>query len=228
MFHQMFHRARIHRVSGYPQSFSPLLSVDNGGSSNSLSEGSSMKTYKKLALAFLLLILIVPPVGADEHLDEWERLYTQATENYQAAKYDLAAKLAKKQLALAEKHLPSHVATSLNNLGALYNEQGLYALAEPLYKRSLAIVEKALGPNHPRVATGLNNLALLYKTQGKFALAEPLYKRALAIHEKALGPDHPQVAIGLSNLADLYRATDREAEAEKLEKRAAAIEAKPR
>ncbi len=64
MFHQMFHRARIHRVSGYPQSFSPLLSVDNGGSSNSLSEGNSMKTYSRLTLAFLLLILVVPPVGS--------------------------------------------------------------------------------------------------------------------------------------------------------------------
>jgi hypothetical protein len=37
-----------------------------------------------------------------------------------------------------------------------------------LYKRSLAIYEKALGPDHPDVALGLNNLALLYKTQGRY------------------------------------------------------------
>ena len=31
--------------------------------------------------------------------------------------------------------------------------QGRYADAEPLYKRALAIDEKALGPDHPDVAT---------------------------------------------------------------------------
>ena len=83
------------------------------------------------------------------------------------------------------------VATSLNNLALLYYAQGHYARAEPLYKRSLKINEKALGPDHPNVALSLNNLALLYDDQGYYAQAEPLYKRALKIDEKALGPDHP-------------------------------------
>ena len=43
---------------------------------------------------------------------------------------------------------------ALNNLAALYDNQGRYAEAEPLYKRALAIQEKALGPDHPDVATG--------------------------------------------------------------------------
>jgi hypothetical protein len=34
-------------------------------------------------------------------------------------------------------------------LGDLYRAQGRYADAEPLYKRALAIFEKALGPDHP-------------------------------------------------------------------------------
>jgi tetratricopeptide (TPR) repeat protein len=38
------------------------------------------------------------------------------------------------------------MAASLNNRGALYQAQGHYAEAEPLYQRSLAIREKALGP----------------------------------------------------------------------------------
>ena len=50
----------------------------------------------------------------------------------------------------------------LNNLAELYQAQGQYAQAEPLFKRSLAIQEKALGPDHPDVATSLNNLAGLY------------------------------------------------------------------
>ena len=95
----------------------------------------------------------------------------------------------------------------LNNLAGLYDAQGHYAQAEPLYKRSLAIREKALGPDHPDVATSLNNLALLYETQGQYAQAEPLYKRSLAIREKALGPDHPDVAAALNNLARAVRRT---------------------
>jgi hypothetical protein len=43
------------------------------------------------------------------------------------------------------------VATNLNNLAGLYDEQGRYVDAEPLYKRALAISEKALGPDHPNV-----------------------------------------------------------------------------
>ena len=47
-------------------------------------------------------------------------------------------------------------------MAALYETLGDYAKAEPLFKRALAIREKALGPEHPDVATSLNNLALLY------------------------------------------------------------------
>ncbi|MCZ6759313.1 MAG: tetratricopeptide repeat protein, partial [Gemmatimonadetes bacterium] len=40
-------------------------------------------------------------------------------------------------------------ATTLNNLAVLYESLGRHGKAEPLYKRSLAIAEKALGPEHP-------------------------------------------------------------------------------
>jgi tetratricopeptide (TPR) repeat protein len=69
------------------------------------------------------------------------------------------------------------------------------------YKRSLAIYEKTLGPDHPSVALALNNQALLYHAQGRYTAAEPLYKRSLAIREKALGPNNPDVAQSLNNLA---------------------------
>ena len=78
--------------------------------------------------------------------------------------------------------------------------QGRYAEAEPLYKRALAISEKALGPEHPDVAIRLNNLAVLYWAQGRYAEAEPLLKRALAIREKALGLDHPDTKATRRNL----------------------------
>jgi tetratricopeptide (TPR) repeat protein len=59
------------------------------------------------------------------------------------------------------------VAKSLNNLAELYRVQGKYAEAEPLCKRSLAMLEKALGPNHPDVATVCENMAKCYRNLGK-------------------------------------------------------------
>ena len=111
----------------------------------------------------------------------------------------------------------------LDRAATYLQTRGAYAEAEPLFKRALAIGEKALGPDHPDVATSLNNLAVLYRATGRYAEAEPLYQRALAIGEKALGPEHPDVATRLNNLAVLYQATGRYAEAEPLYQRALAI-----
>jgi tetratricopeptide (TPR) repeat protein len=85
------------------------------------------------------------------------------------------------------------VATVLNNLAELYQDQGRYADAEPLLKRALKIIEKSSGPNDSNFMTGLNNLALIYALQGRYADVEPLFKRSLAIREKVLGPDHRDV-----------------------------------
>ena len=41
---------------------------------------------------------------------------------------------------------------ALDNLARVYGQQGKYADAEGLYKRALAIREKALGADHPDVA----------------------------------------------------------------------------
>ena len=99
--------------------------------------------------------------------------------------------------------------TGDRNLASLHFEEGRYAEAELLYKRSLAVREKALGPDHPAVGTLLNNLAGLYRAQGRYAEAESLYKRSLAVREKALGPDHADVGNSLNNLAFLYRSQGR-------------------
>jgi CHAT domain-containing protein len=95
-----------------------------------------------------------------------------------------------------------------------------------MYKRSLAIKEKAFGPDHPDVALSLNNLAQLYHAQGRYTDAEPMYKRSLTIREKTLGADHPDVAASLNNLAELYRTQGRYADAESRYKRSLAIKEK--
>jgi hypothetical protein len=71
------------------------------------------------------------------------------------------------------------VAQSQNNLAGLYDKQGRYADAEPLYKRALAVFEKSLGPDHPNVALTLNNLAVVYDIQGRYADALPIVRRTI-------------------------------------------------
>jgi CHAT domain-containing protein/tetratricopeptide (TPR) repeat protein len=115
------------------------------------------------------------------------------------------------------------VAASLNNLAMLYQLQGAYAEAEPLYVRALRICEKALGAEHPELAASLNNLAELHRARGAYAEAEPLHERALRICEKALGAEHPDVATSLNNLAMLYQLQGAYAEAEPLYVRALRI-----
>jgi Tfp pilus assembly protein PilF len=114
----------------------------------------------------------------------------------------------------------------LSRSGQYLIDRARYGEAEPLHRRALAILEKALGPDHPDTAIGLNNLALLYDNQGRYDEAEPLYQRALAIDERASGPDHPDTAIGLNNLAWLYDNQGRYGEAEPLYQRALAIDEK--
>jgi hypothetical protein len=94
-------------------------------------------------------------------------------------------------------------------LAQLYDDQRRPTEAEPLLKRSLAILEKALGPNHPDVATALANLAQLYDDQGRPAEAEPLLKRSLAILEKVLGPDHPEAVVLRKKLDLVQKKKDR-------------------
>ncbi|CAM9483036.1 unnamed protein product, partial [Ectocarpus sp. 8 AP-2014] len=83
--------------------------------------------------------------------------------------------------------------------------QGKYLEAGSLCEQSLAIREKVLGLEHPRVAQSLNTLAEVSRAQVKYGKAGLLYERSLAIRENALGPEHPAVAQSLNNMAELSR-----------------------
>ena len=75
---------------------------------------------------------------------------------------------------------------SLNNLACLYQAQGDYPRAEPLYRQALEIRKKVLGENHPDYAISLNNLARLYRAQGDYPRAEPLCRQAVTIIRRHL------------------------------------------
>ena len=62
--------------------------------------------------------------------------------------------------------------------------EGAYAQAEPVFRRALAIYEKALGPEHPKVATSLENYAFMLQSTGRQEKAALLQSRAEVIRAK--------------------------------------------
>lgn len=159
--------------------------------------------------------------GTAGHDDVAEAAWFLGQSLYEEGKYRESATAFQRSLPLRPDD-----GVTLNNLALSLTYAEDYTAAEPLYRRALAIQEKALGPDDPRVATCLNNLALLLHKRGDYEGAEPLYRRALAIDEKALGPDHPNVSMNLKNLVALLRAKGDYTAAEPLARRALAIDEK--
>jgi tetratricopeptide (TPR) repeat protein len=120
-------------------------------------------------------------------LSTWEELNDKVRTLTQQRQYAEAAKVAQDALEFAEQtfgYYPFIIAMSLHNRALLYYAQGNYAAAEPLYKRSLAIFEKAGSPDHPQVATTLENMAELYRSMGKEDEAKKLEERGKRIHSR--------------------------------------------
>jgi len=58
-----------------------------------------------------------------------------------------------------------NITENLNNLAKLYQSQGKYEEAEPLYLQALAIAEQALGENHPNTVKIRENLQMMRQQQ---------------------------------------------------------------
>ncbi|KST67994.1 CHAT domain-containing protein [Mastigocoleus testarum] len=125
----------------------------------------------------------------DIELAEAEKLNQQIIQLEKQGKYAQAIPLARRALALRQKNLDGdhpNVATSLNNLAALYSSQGRYPQAEPLYQQALQMTKRLFKGDHPNVATSLNNLAFLYDSQGKIDQAIEFLTQGLEIQERYL------------------------------------------
>jgi tetratricopeptide (TPR) repeat protein len=87
----------------------------------------------------------------------------------------------------------------LYDLAEVYRKQGRYEEAEPLYKRAIAIAEKARGPDDPIVGGRVGSLAALYNAQGH----HPRGRAAYGARAR-----HPQKVAGLGTLKSFSRRAD--------------------
>lgn len=86
---------------------------------------------------------------------------------------------------------------------------GNYPRAEQLYRESLAIREKAAGPDSLAAAESIGGLARVALLANDNASSEERHRRSLAIRERVFGPNHPQVANDVFNLGLIsYRRRD--------------------
>jgi len=152
-----------------------------------------------------------------DYLKKWRLVSTEAGHLFHRAgeylalraRYGEALALTQQALSIREQVLGQihpDVASSLNNVGYIYNELGQHKEALPVYQQAMTIREQTLEPTHPDRAESLNNLAEVYRNLGQYAEALPLYQQALAIREQTLGPNDPYVADYLNNLALFYQA----------------------
>ncbi|MEL6160253.1 MAG: tetratricopeptide repeat protein [Cyanobacteria bacterium J06623_5] len=115
------------------------------------------------------------------------------------------------------------LARNLDKLVIVFYSQGLYAEAERLCIRAIALKKSTLGDHHPDITLSLNNLAAIYSSQGRYDEADPLYQKTLSIKRAELGDRHPDTALSLNNLAALYSLQGRYSDAEPLYQQALEI-----
>jgi tetratricopeptide (TPR) repeat protein len=149
--------------------------------------------------------------------EEWTmgRLYLETFERW--------SKLSYRNENRNENRDENRISYAANELSLFLIHSGLYAEAEPLVRRTLAIDEQGYGPEHTAVARDLNNLANLLEYTDGLAEAEALYRRAQVIFEKNLSVNHPDVGTSLNNLAQVLKKMNRLAEAEPILLRAVQI-----
>ena len=100
----------------------------------------------------------------------------------------------------------------LNNLAGLYLSQGRYAEAEPLYKRALAITEKALGPDHPDGRQPRSTTwPVLYFVQRDWARAADFWRRStgVTVRRAQRGTDDVGQALTGKRKGEAERESDR-------------------
>ncbi len=102
-----------------------------------------------------------------------------------------------------DRQLASELAIAINDLAALFYEQGDYRQSEILFREALEIKIGLYGNDGPELVNTLNNLATTRKQRGDYEGARQLYERGLRIR-RGQDPAVPaDVAYSLSLLGTL-------------------------
>ena len=161
----------------------------------------------------------VVPQGDSVTADILDALSFVKEENGHAAAADTSAAAAvaiRRRAGVATMPL----SLSLNRQATARRRLGDYVVAESLFRASLEIRERLLGPDHAMVADLLSDLSLLVQDRGRNEDALRMQRRATEIRERRLGPDDPSTYNSYHNMAWMLGALERYPEAESWTRRA--------
>jgi tetratricopeptide (TPR) repeat protein len=114
-------------------------------------------------------------------------------------------------------------ANRLATLGIIAELEAKFDEARALHERTLALLEQALGPEHPDLGAVFNNLGNVAYSVHDFEVCKLQFERGLALREQTLGPEHPDVGASLNNLGGLSAMQEDFVAAEQLFERARVI-----
>ena len=89
-------------------------------------------------------------------------------------------------------------ASTIMNIGRVYDSQGKYADAISWYERALKINEREFGVDHINSAAMIANIGLVYLEQGHQSLAKQQLIRGYQIFQNNLGDNHPDTIYSKS------------------------------
>ncbi len=163
---------------------------------------------------FWLLLALFFMLSPAAMAESWDELHKTGVAALHDGDYAQAEKALTSARTKAEKSGARYgnFATTLLDLGLLYDKKNNVAESEKNYKDALAIYEKSYGAEAIQDASALHGLADLYRHNKRYKEAEPLFIRAMKIREK-VASDSPDLADTLNGLADVYRKTGKNAEA---------------
>ena len=83
---------------------------------------------------------------------------------------------------------------------AVFRRASDFKRAFALSDEATQLLEKHLGPNHPRLGSAVTERANVLLSMGNYVEAEKGHRRALELYLAEYGPEHPRVASAWSNL----------------------------
>lgn len=128
---------------------------------------------------------------AGYYIQEYLAYYDKAEQYYQCALQSALNKY-------GDKH--PDVATSYNNIGLVYGNQGNYSQAWEYYNKALEILLVVFGEQHPNVATSYANIAAIMFRQGNYQGSLEYLEKSYNIRNDLLPSDHPQLLQTKKNI----------------------------
>lgn len=124
-----------------------------------------------------------------------------------------------KAAAMENLYLSSEYARTFNRLRQLYEDNGRWAEAEGVAKKSIEIFQQLYGSNHEYVENISIELAKIYRMQGKWQEAADTYEKVLSISIKQHGQNSFKTLSILEGMWAVYKEMGNVAKAEEYQQK---------